>query len=483
MPVAAAAVVLGQLVSCTVPVTGTGRAPWDVDPGKVVGKPITNGPSGPRSASIDAGGLVAENADNGEIDQLALAALADVYEYWTVDMRRNFQQEFRPLRKLLSYDANGKNVKICGSATQGKPNAFYCDPENTIAWDRGELLPELRDQYGKMAVVSVLAHEMGHAIQYQLGKKNNIERSTPSILKEQQADCYTGAYMRWVLDGQSKRFQLSTGDGLNQVLATMFSIRDPLGEDFTRRGAHGLAFDRVYAFQAGLSEGTTRCARMDMREIAARVTEKKFTEEDLNKPKDQRGNEPIDDKTLRLLKISLDEAFKPNGVKSPEVKDGAQCQGAKTTAPAAYCEAENVVAIDRAKLSEMAKPLKRGAPPGESGNGFGDFAAFAEVASRYTLAVQKGVGKALTGTDAGLRTACLTGAWAKVTENEHPANPDNDLRLSPGDLDEAVGELLHGNSLIGADRDGAAVPSGFARVEAFRLGYERGSKECATQFG
>jgi predicted metalloprotease len=117
--------------------------------------------------------------------------------------------------------------------TAGNKNAFFCPygGETMILWDRGQLLPELTETYGPMSVVGVLAHEMGHAVQHQLGEKSNYDQSTPSILLEQQADCYMGNYLRYVVDDKSTYFQLDSGDGLNQILATLFSIRDPAGYD------------------------------------------------------------------------------------------------------------------------------------------------------------------------------------------------------------------------------------------------------------
>ena len=34
--------------------------------------------------------------------------------------------------------------------------------------------------------------------------------------------------MRWVAEGNSPRFTLSTGEGLNNVLAAVIAFRDPL---------------------------------------------------------------------------------------------------------------------------------------------------------------------------------------------------------------------------------------------------------------
>ena len=53
--------------------------------------------------------------------------------------------------------------------------------------------------------------------------------------------------------------------------------------------------------------------------------------------------------------------------------------------------------------------------------------------------------------------------------------PVNDL----DHLYEAVAELLQDKSLIAADIKGNATEVGFARVEAFRIGYTNGSADCA----
>jgi predicted metalloprotease len=395
-------------------------------------------------------------------------------------MPKNFDEEFQEIQRLLSYDSNGEGVEICGSSTKGLINAFYCGGggEDAIAWDRGELLPGLTDMFGPMSVVGVLAHEMGHAVQFRLGEKSNMDQTTPTIVREQQADCYMGNFMRHVANGKSKHFVLNTGEGLNQVLATLFFIRDPAGYDHMTETAHGLAFDRVYAFQEGFSKDPKRCAEMDIDEIDSRIAEQERTKND-----EKSGGEADVADNLDLLQESLDEAFKDNGADQPEIRtDGAKCESGEATSPAAYCPDENVVSIDLEKLSEIATPPKEGQEPGADGAGIGDFAAFAEIASRYTLAIQKSIGAELDGEQAGLRTACLTGAWTAFTVDEDPDKADKKLHLAVGDLDEAVAELLQDDSLVAADVTGKQIPSGFARVEAFRRGYMEGSGPCTKDF-
>ncbi len=472
-----------QLGGCAgQPIEGRARGVGDIDAGTAAGIPVNNnGATGPKQGVADAT-LPVENADNAELDRLATNAVSDIYDYWTERMPADFDgKTFEPIKRLASYDSQGKAIKLCGQSTADLVNAFYCGADDSIAWDRGVLLPMLNKQFGPMSVVAVLAHEMGHAVQFRLGEQSNINQATPTIVKEQQADCYAGGFFRWVAEGKSTHFDINTGKGLNHVLATMFFIRDPAGLSSTKQGAHGLAFDRVFAFQAGFSEGPTRCARMDPDEINGRIVEKERADKEMENSKN--GDVKLNDKRVqRLLEESLDDAFKRTGANQPAISyDGAECSNGTATAPVTFCGDENVVAIDAAALQKIANPPKRGQEPGVDGAGIGDFAAFAEIASRYSLSIQKSVGAQLDGDKAGLRTACLTGAWAKFTDTADSGGGDK-LRLAVGDLDEAVAELLQDNSLVAADATGKQVPSGFARVEAFRIGFFEGDKGCANQF-
>ena len=463
----AAVSVAGLLAGCAQTVGGTARAEQP-DISKVAGLDITTGESGAKPAVPNAT-LPVENGDGGEMDRLALNTLADVEEYWTEQLPRNFNgKKFEPVKRLVSYDSTGAGVDICRTNTAGVANAFYCSLDDSIAWDRGELLPMLNDSFGPMAVVTVLAHETGHAVQYKLGAESGITQATPSIIKEQQADCYAGNFFRWVAEGKAKHFRLSTGPGLNQVLATMFFIRDAAGTSAEKQGAHGSAFDRVAAFQFGFAGNPARCARIDEAEIKKRITQQTFNPDDQSK-----GQLPVADrKSLDLLESSLRDAYKQTGATPPAFKEGAgSCSDAQPTTPAAYCPSTNQVSLDLPELTKIGAVPKKGQQ-----GGIGDFAAFAEIASRFALSIQKATGYPLEGPAAGLRTACLTGAWAGTT-----TKGTSKLRLSSGDLDEAVAELLTDKSLIAADVNGTLVPSGFARVEAFRDGFFDGQTGICTR--
>lgn len=436
---AALITVTALLAGCSYSVQGTAGESARLDPTKVAGLAITTGDSG-RRPGVPAANRQADNTDGGPIDELATSAVADVEQYWSEQFPTHFDRKFVAVQQLVSYDSGGANLRLCGTDTAGLVNAFYCTGEDLVAWDRGELLPS----FDEISAVAVLAHEMGHAVQFRLG----VRADTPSIVKEQQADCFAGNYFRWVAEGNSQRIQLSTGPGLNQILATLFSIRDAVGNGSDTEGAHGTAFDRVTAFGFGFAEDPKRCARIDAAEIEERGTQQVFGERDRDTGLG-RGNIRVDDQqALQDLKNSLAAVFPDAGVQFD-----VRC---KRTAPAGYC-GTGVMGIDLPGLVRLSR--------------IGDFAAFGAVASRYAVAAQDAAKLPVEGLAAGQRTACLTGFWASTIVRGRDAA----LELSPGDLDEAVVELLSQGSLIAGDANGVTVPSGFARVEAFREGFLNGS--------
>ncbi|HKN96568.1 MAG TPA: neutral zinc metallopeptidase [Pseudonocardiaceae bacterium] len=466
-------------------IRGHPRPSVDASPGDVAGLPVTEGPSGLRPGVRDAR-LGVRGYSGTEVDRLAVDAIADIDAYWSKTLPADFGRRFRPARQLVSFDSATGAVEICGHNSTGLADTVYCPATDSVAWDRGVLLPSLDQMFGPMSVVTALAHEMGHAVQHRLGGTAN----TPVIVREQQADCYAGAVIRWVADGHAKHFRLSTGDGLNEVMATLMFIRDdmspgPDDPDETR----GSSFDRITAFQFGFTQGPVRCSKIDKTEVAQRVTELGFT-----RAAEARGNEPVDDATLALLGQSLNAAFRQVTQAPTIVSNTGSCADGTGTGPASYCPQDNTIAVDEAALNKLAALPPNDTPgpvdaeptsiagTGPTGPGLGDFAAFAEVASRYALAVQRALGIPLDDKNAGLRTACLTGSWAGVIRHHTSTGPTEQLLLAPGDLDEAVAELLSPTSEIAADIHGDRVPSGFARVSSFQDGFLQGSTVCTSQF-
>ncbi|MFI7609447.1 neutral zinc metallopeptidase [Micromonospora sp. NPDC049366] len=460
--------VVSLLAGCVRPVAGTGAAErWNAT--RVAGLEITTGTSGPRAGVADSR-LPVDGSDGGEADRLARNAVDDVQRYWAQELPATFGRRFEPVARLVSYDSTGPGVAICGTGTGGAVNAFYCPADDTVAWDRAQLLPMLNDSFGPMAVVAVLAHELGHAVQFRLG---TVDGRTSSIVREQQADCFAGTFIRWVAEGNAPHFQLSTGPGLNQILATLFFIRDGAETGFEADGAHGNAFDRVSAFQFGFGDGPARCARIDEAEVRRRITQPAGGQP--SSTGEETGDLPVNDReSLLALQETLRAAFGRSGAAGPAISPSlSACPEVTVTVPAAYCPGTDTVGLDLAELARL------GTSPGQGQGGIGDFAAFAEIASRYALAAQHADGFPLTGLATAQRTACLTGVWAATITAGRGAV----LQLSPGDLDEAVGEMLAPRSLIAADVNGSGIPSGFARVEAFRDGFTAGaSAPCLEKY-
>lgn len=442
----------------------------------VDGLPLTHFQSGLKQ-NAPAPDLVVDNASSDEADKVATATVADVETYWSQELPKDFGIKFQSVSKLLSYESNGPNQRNGCGDTRQNVNAFYCSVDDSVNWDRGVLLPAMMQQFGQLSVVTVLAHELGHAVQYRLGAKAGITDNTPTIVKEQQADCFAGTYFRWVVEGNSDYFAVSTSDGLNAALSSLFLVRDSAGTSATDDQAHGTAFDRIFAFQQGFEQGPKQCAAMNVANITPRLVEQPF-----RSAQDARsqGDIPVNDKSVSELQTSLNDAFQGAKVPEPNIlADGGSCPDGSSTPPATYCPSSNTVSIDLPTLAKLGKPANPSAEfTGQDTGGHGDFAAFAEIASRYVLGIEKGVGASIDTANAGLRTACLVGAWAAVT-----ARPDQNLQLSAGDLDEAISDLLRPDGLVAADVNGKRADSGFTRVEAMRVGYLQGSPPCSQQYG
>ncbi len=460
------------LVACATTLEGKAVSVFD-DPFSVAGMPATDGPSGLRDDAIGPSRVV-EDTDGGEVDELARQAISDIEEYWEGVYGESFDGEFTPVEALISWDANGFDGFFCGTDTYGLVNAGFCHDDDTIGWDRGELLPGLQEAFGDMGVTMVLAHEYGHAVQEQAGIAN---ADTLTLVSEQQADCLAGSYMRWVAEGKSPRFTLSTAEGLNNVLASVIAFRDPLlAEDDPEVGVdeHGSAFERLSAFQFGFTDGPSACASIDMREIGQRRGDLPVL-----LPENQTGELPVTEESVRDIVEAMNMVFDP--ADPPQLTfDDADCPDATPNPPASYCPATNTIIVDLAELESMGTQTEAESDAG--GLATGDNTAYSVLVSRYMQAIQhQHGGVALDNAEAALRTACLTGvATAKLSNNV--TLPDgNTIALTAGDLDEAVSGILT-NGLVASDLNGESVPSGFSRIDAFRVGVLGDQERCFKRF-
>jgi predicted metalloprotease len=444
------------------------------DPFRVGGLPATNGPSGIRPNAPSPTGTVV-NTDNGPIDKLSLLSVNDIEDYWKSVYSQSLKGTFVPVAKMVSYDSDNPNSPIvCHNDTYKLVNAFFTSRCNLIAWDRGVFMAIAQRYFGDMSVNGVLAHEFGHALQ-QMAKL--VTRTDPTIVREQQADCFAGVYLFWVADGKSPRFTLSTADGLDHVLAGIITTRDPvLDADTTNDDEHGSALDRISAFQMGFLNGASACAGINTQEIQQRRGDLPTTlQADPNRDPET-GGVTINEDTLSTLMELLGKIFSPKNPPTLSYKP-ADCPDAKASPPASYCPATNTIVIDLPGLVKMG----RAAAENEHTLPQGDDTALSVVMSRYALAVQHERGLAMQSPWTALRTACLTGVVHRKMAEPIELPSQKQLILTAGDLDEAVSGLLI-NHLVASDADGTSVPAGFTRIAAFRGGVTGNIDACYSRY-
>ncbi|MFB8002236.1 metallopeptidase [Nocardia sp. NPDC056000] len=461
------------LSGCTRDVRGRAVSIYD-DPFKVAGLPTTSGPNGPRAGVADST-LTAANSDGGPIDKLVLNALEDIQTYWQAEYPRDFDGAFKPVDKFLSWSAKAPRaqaMQFCEESTYRLVNAAFCSLDGSIGWDRSVLLPTVQETFGKMAVVMVLAHEYGHAIQTMA---NIVSRKTATLVKEQQADCFAGAFIRNVAEGKSKHFTINTSDGLNAVLAATVAIRDDNPSD--PGSVHGSAFERVTAVQIGFTDGGKGCKGIDTKEIDRRRGNlpQSFGNDTTN------GQSDVDRTNLDELSKAMADIM-PIKKEPKYTFDGAKlnCSNGKDTEPVTYCPSSNTIGTDLPALHD------RGVADDDGQDALpvkvtGDFTAYVVYISRYALAVQQSAGQALKGAKTGLRAACLSGVITGKLADPNRSKANGNISLSPGDLDEAVSGLLT-DGLAASDTDGRTVPSGFSRVDAFRAGVLGNQNTCTSRY-
>lgn len=431
-----------------------------VDGRPVAGKVVTGG-------AVDTGFI--RGTDGGPIDQLAATAITDVDKFWEETFPATFGEKWQPIEGgIYSVDTSDPAAKpppCTEKASDVEGNAFYCPSADAIAWDRAALLPVLKDRFGDAAVVIVLAHEMGHAVQRRMGITPEAERRDPdkypTILTEAMADCFAGAFIKWVNDGKSEHLDIGT-DTLDSALGALITFRDPVGTSARDNSAHGNAFDRVSAFQDGYLKDAKFCAAMTVQNRP--FTQQAFTSLD---DRERGGNLPFDE-MLNAIAPDLNNYYKAlvgakgktwTEPRATTVREEPTCSGDQ--GPVAFCPADKSVEVEVAEdLPELHARI-------------GDYATGVLLASRYGLAARSAAGLRVEGSEAAEGALCLAGAYTREVFTRQQG-----FGLSPGDLDEAV-QVLLAYDFAARDASGEnAVDPGFKRVDVFRNGVFTGVTAC-----
>ena len=174
---------------------------------------------------------------------------------------------------------------------------------------------------------------------------------------------------------------------------------------------------------------------------------------------------------------ALNILFEP--AEPPELTfEPLDCPDADSDAPVTFCPATNTIAVDLPALELL------GAQSDDEDTGLvtGDNTGYSVLVSRYMQSIQhQHGGVELNTARAALRTACLTGVATTKMVDEVNTPDGNTIALTAGDVDEAVSGILL-NGLVASDVNGESVPSGFSRIDAFRVGVLGEQERCFKRF-
>ncbi len=171
--------------------------------GMVFGVDVSSlvGSGGGGSVSSNSGTITQADKEQG---QFVSVTLADTEEVWSQIFREQVGREYRPVKLVLF---KGVTQSPCGNAS-GATGPFYC-PGDKKAYLDTDFFTTLSDRMGAkgdFAAAYVVAHEVAHHVQNELGtlgkanaarQRMNTENSNRvSVMIELQADCYSGVWAR-----------------------------------------------------------------------------------------------------------------------------------------------------------------------------------------------------------------------------------------------------------------------------------------------
>ena len=208
------------------------------------------------------------DAEDERLARLASQVLAGTEDVWTEEFRRQGWGEYE-CPKMVFY--TGSVNSGCGRASS-QVGPFYCSADQTVYID----LDFFRDMQstigagGDFAYAYVIAHEVGHHVQYLLGtldaahnrmaQVDKVTSNQISVRLELQADFYAGV---WANRDNAMFGSLEEGD-LEKAINTASRI----GDDYLQRKAtgteqpesfnHGRSSQRVKWFTRGFNTGDPR---------------------------------------------------------------------------------------------------------------------------------------------------------------------------------------------------------------------------------
>lgn len=205
------------------------------------------------------------DAEDERLADLASKVLAGTEDVWTEEFRRQGWGEYRPPKMVLY---SGAIQSGCGNATS-QIGPFYCSADQTVYIDLSFFkdMEKTIGAGGDFTYAYVIAHEVGHHVQYLLGtldQAHNLMSRLPeteankiSVRLELQADYYAGV---WANRDNAMFNSIEPGDVENAINAA-----SKIGDDYLQRKAtgreqpetfnHGRSSQRVKWLTRGIRSG------------------------------------------------------------------------------------------------------------------------------------------------------------------------------------------------------------------------------------
>jgi uncharacterized protein len=235
---------------------------FGIDPRLVLGilGGVSSGPTTQVQAPAEPAGKPSD-----ELGRFVSVVLADTEDTWRTIFRQGGENYREPKLVLFS----GVYPTACGMG-QSAAGPFYCPEDEKVYIDLSffRLLQERFRAPGDFAQAYVIAHEVGHHVQKQLGimeqtarlrqRMSEQEYNEVSVRVELQADCFAGV---WAHHAQRERRILEPGD-LEEALRAASAIGDDVlqkrsqGYVVPDSFTHGSAAQRVRWFRNGFESGS-----------------------------------------------------------------------------------------------------------------------------------------------------------------------------------------------------------------------------------
>jgi len=182
-------------------------------------------------------------APSDQIGRFVAAILAETEDVWSDVLPAQKGIKYVPPRLVLF---NGETQSGCGDA-QAAMGPFYCPRDQKVYLDTS-FFRDMQQRYGgggDFAYAYVIAHEVGHHIEDQLGilgkaqaaeqrAGNRTQANQISVRIELMADCLAGV---WAANASSEKYRIVQPGDIEKAIATAQAI----GDDRLQKAARGYA--------------------------------------------------------------------------------------------------------------------------------------------------------------------------------------------------------------------------------------------------